>query len=254
MDSMKTEVPVLKRQHADYAESAYRRLCDAILDGRLTPGTPLSRRVLAVEFGMSTVPVGEALLRLEAEGLVESRPRAGSRVRIPTASEIQGNYELREALETHSARLFAERATDADRRRLVAAATRLDAIFASMERRTYSPARHALAERQHMRFHMLIAEAGRCAELANAIERSRVLLFNWLFTMSAEFGILPEGWHNTLAGKLVGGSPREAAEAMRVHVRYRKDEVIEKLAQLTESGVGRMARGPQRSRNGGSAK
>jgi len=251
---MKTEVPVSKRQNADFADSAYRRLCDAILDGRLTPGTPLSRRVLAAEFGMSTVPVGEALLRLEAEGLVERRPRAGSRVRIPTASEIQGNYELREALETHSARLFAERATESDRKRLLAAAEKLDAIFARMERKSYSAVRHALAERQHMRFHMLIAEAGRCAELASAIERSRVLLFNWLFTMSAEFGVLPEGWHGMLARKLADGSPREAAEAMRVHVRYRKDEVIEKLAQLTGSGAGRMARGPQRHRNGDSAK
>ncbi|MBL8176242.1 MAG: GntR family transcriptional regulator [Bryobacterales bacterium] len=252
---MKTEVPVLsRRKPADYAESAYRRLCDAILEGRLMPGTPLSRRVLAAEFGMSTVPVGEALLRLEAEGLVESRPRAGSRVRIPTASEIQGNYELREALETHSARLFAERATDADRKALVAAAEKLDAMFDELKRKPYSAARHAQAERKHMRFHMLIAGAGRCVELENAIERSRVLLFNWLFTMSAEFGELPGGWHGTLARKLVGGSPREAAEAMRVHVRYRKDEVIERLSELAGPETARMARGPQRHRNGGSRK
>jgi len=254
MERMKTEVPVSKPKPADCAEAAYQRLCDAILDGRLTPGTPLSRRVLAGEFGMSTVPVGEALLRLEAEGLVESRPRAGSRVRIPTASEIQGNYELREALETHSARLFAERATEADRKRLLAAAEKLDVMFGELKRKPYTAARHAQAERQHMRFHMLVAEAGRCAELANAIERSRVLLFNWLFTMSAEFGELPEGWHGTLARKLVGGSPREAAEAMRVHVRYRKEEVIEKLAELAGPETARMARGPQRHRSGGAGK
>jgi DNA-binding GntR family transcriptional regulator len=127
-------------------------------------------------------------------------------------------------------------------------------VFARLDRKSYSAVRHALAERQHMRFHMLIAEAGRCAELANAIERSRVLLFNWLFTMSAEFGVLPEGWHGTLARKLADGSPREAAEAMRVHVRYRKDEVIEKLAQFTGSATGRMARGPQRHRAEGPAK
>ncbi len=251
---MKTDVPVLKRKPADFAGSAYRRLCDAILDGRLTPGTPLSRRVLAAEFGMSTVPVGEALLRLEAEGLVESRPRAGSRVRIPTASEIQGNYELREALETHSARLFAERATDADRRGLLAAAQKLDSQFRAMKQKPYSAVRHAQAERLHMRFHMLVAEAGRCQELANAIERSRVLLFNWLFTMSAEFGELPEGWHGTLARKLAAGSPREAAEAMRLHVRYRKEEVIEKLAELAGRESGRMARGPQRRPSGGPRK
>ena len=54
--------------------------------------------------------VGDAISRLEAEGLVESKPRAGTRVRIATAEEVRGNYVLREALETHSARLFAESA------------------------------------------------------------------------------------------------------------------------------------------------
>lgn len=243
-------MPVSKRSPVNYAASAYARLCDAILEGRLPPGTPLSRRVLAGEFGMSTVPVGEALLRLEAEGLVESRPRAGSRVRIPTAREIEGNYELREALETHSARLFAERATPVHRKRLIAAAKRLDTAFSALGSKAYSAPRHAQVERQHMRFHLLVAQATRCPELANAIERSRVLLFNWLFTMSAELGELPNAWHGELAARLVRGSPLEAAEAMRVHVRYRKEEVIEKLEKLAAPGDARMARGPQRNRNG----
>ena len=56
---------------------------------------------------MSFLPISEALQRLEHDGLVESRPRAGNRVRVPTAGEILERYQLREALETQSARLFA---------------------------------------------------------------------------------------------------------------------------------------------------
>lgn len=248
---IQTEVPVSRHRPAEnYAETAYAKLCDAILEGRLPPGTPLSRRILAAEYGMSAVPVGEALARLEAEGFVETRPRAGSRVRIPTAEEIAGNYELREALETHSARLFAESATPLFRKRLLTAASRLDAEFRSLGMQPYAARLHAQVERQHTHFHLLIAEATRCPVLIGAIERSRVLLFNWLFSVSGEFGVLPVDWHGSLADRLVHGSAAEAAEAMRIHVRYRKQEVIEKLARLIEAPSARMSRGPQRRRNG----
>ena len=60
---------------------------------------------------MSVLPVSEALRRLEEDGLVESRPRAGTRVRVPSESDVRDLYELREALESQAARLFAERAT-----------------------------------------------------------------------------------------------------------------------------------------------
>ncbi len=230
------------------SEIATRYLRDAILDGRLPPGTPLSRRRLAEQFGMSAVPVGEALARLETEGLVETRARAGSRVRIPVASEIAGNYELREALETHSARLFAETASPAMRARLVSAARKVDEGYARLAAGIYDPSRHAAAERAHVGFHLLIARATRCAELVAAIERSRVLLFNWLFMLSTELVALPGGWHSKLAAALAHGKPEEAAEAMRVHVRYRRKEVAAKIGDLARRAAGerRMERGPQR--------
>lgn len=125
-------------------EQVYRRLRDLILAGRLTPGTPLSHRRLAEEWGVSTEPVADAILRLSAEGLVESRPRAGTRVRIATPEEVRGNYVLREALETHSARLFAEGAKPAYRKRLLEAARQLDRAYEAFSRqKNYSRERHA---------------------------------------------------------------------------------------------------------------
>lgn len=229
-----------------FSEQAYTSVKTAILEGRLAPGSPLSRRKIAEELGTSAVPVGDALARLEAEGLVESRPRAGTRVRIATAEEIHGNYVLREALETHSARLFAEEAKPHFRRRLLAAAEKLDAGYNSLaSRKNYSAERHARVERIHIDFHMLIAEATEVPVLRAAIERSRVLLFNWIFTLSTEFDEFPARWHRDLAAVLVNGNPGEAAEAMRMHVRYRQAEVIEKFRSLAEAPP-RMVRGPQR--------
>lgn len=229
------------------------KACDllraAILDGRLPPGAPLSRRRLAEQFGVSPVPIGDALARLEAEGLVESRPRAGTRVRIATPEEIHGNYVLREALETHSARLFAESAKPRFRTRVLAAAERLDKAYNQLSAPgLYSHEAHARVERIHIAFHMLIATATEVPVLAAAIERSRVLLFNWLFTLSSEFDRFPERWHRDLAQTLVEGTPDEAAEAMRVHVRFRQEAVIAKFRAIAEEATTapRMVRGPQR--------
>jgi DNA-binding GntR family transcriptional regulator len=231
------------------AEQVYQRLRNAILDGRLTPGAPLSHRRLAEDMGISTVPVADAILRLSAEGLVESRPRAGTRVRAATPEEIRGNYILREALETHSARLFAESAKPRYRKRLLAAAEQLDRAYRAFGRqRTYSRDKHARIERRHIRFHMMIAEATECPMLVSAIERSRVLLLNSIFTEFSEFQQFPDNWHLSLAEVLVQNDPEAAAAAMRTHVRFRQEEVMERFRQLAKSSPsdGRMVRGPQR--------
>src|SRR5580704_14483538 len=96
-------------------EHAYHSIRNRILRGELPLGAGLSRRVLAEELQISIVPVGDALQRLEGDGLVESRPRVGTRVRIPTAKAIRGHYILREALETQAARIFAESSSAAER-------------------------------------------------------------------------------------------------------------------------------------------
>ncbi len=230
------------------SDLAYESIRSGILEGRLTPGTPLSRRKLAEGLGMSFVPVGDALARLETEGLVESRPRAGTRVRLATAEEILGNYVLREALETHSARLFAESATEAQRKKLLQAAERLDRTYNELARKPAVPAERAAAvERQHMEFHMLVAQAAGVPAFSNAIERSRVLLFNWLFSRVPAFDPFPERWHRDLAEVLAKGTPEAAAEAMRVHVRFRMNESVARSREFAAEPA-RMARGPQRPR------
>src|SRR5580765_7210176 len=120
-----------RKSGVSLAESAYAQIRDGILSGEFSLGESLSRRRLAVQFGMSLIPVAEALQRLEREGLVESRARSGTRVRIPTADQVRGHYIVREALETQAARLFAEKATARERRELAAMARRIDALFCS---------------------------------------------------------------------------------------------------------------------------
>lgn len=224
-------------------DSVYERIRAAILSGELPPGTPLSRRKLAESLGVSTVPVTAALERLSADRLVESRPRAGTRVRLPSPKEVRGNYILREALETHSARLFAESASPAARRALIEKARKLDEAYQRVSNGSRARQR---AERLHLEFHTSIARAAGCAELVEAIANSRVLLLNWLVSHSAVFRPLPPDWHFRLACSLGNSSPEKAAEAMRAHVRFRIDEVTRHFEKFPAPPArGRIARGPR---------
>jgi len=175
--------------------------------------------------------------RLVAEGFLETRPRAGTRVRIPTAADVRGNYVLREALETQAARLFAASASAARRHHILRLAEQLDARYAALQANP-SPARSVAVEKAHVAFHLAIARSTGCPQLVEAIERSRVLVFNWLFSRSAAFAPLPPAWHADLARVLVRPDPAAAAEAMREHVRFRLEEVVEHFRRLRRKAAG----------------
>src|SRR5262252_4170554 len=121
------------------AAEAYEFVKQRILRGELPMGQVISRRKIAAELGMSFLPVSEALLRLEFEGLLESRPRAGTRVRIPSREDVRGHYVVREALEVQAAMLFAAVATSEDREDLQDLAAHVDALSVT-DQSLYLPA------------------------------------------------------------------------------------------------------------------
>jgi len=61
-------------------EEAYLKLRNWILEGTLAPGTLLRDKELALQLGVSRTPIREALLRLEDEGLVQTKPNRSTHV------------------------------------------------------------------------------------------------------------------------------------------------------------------------------
>jgi DNA-binding GntR family transcriptional regulator len=221
----------LKRYHSrsSLAEKAYLRVRDGILQGEFRLGAVLSRRLLAKQFGMSFLPISEALQRLEVEGLVESKPRVGTRVRIPTLQDVRESYIIREALESQSARLFAEKSSSYEQMELRRMAEHLDEL--------YDPGKHAQVDSAflysvhtyHLQFHMRIAECTGCIALRDAIEKNHVLVFNWLFDTVAERRTLPPQFHSQLMQALSSKDPGAADAAMREHIRYGLDQVLHSI-------------------------
>ena len=217
------------------ADEAYAAIREEILRGRLRPGAPLSRRRLAREMGMSGVPVADALRRLEDAGLVESRSRAGTRVRVPTQNEVRELYDLREALESQSARLFAERATASQRREMRQLAEQVDVLFGRLAASSDDPDIKFVVHSHHVQFHMRIAEHAGSQLLTQMIDRHQVLVLNWLFDVAGRRTALPIGFHARLADALVSGDPEKADAAMRAHVRYGFNEISSRIGALSAS-------------------
>lgn len=122
----------------------------AILSAVYTAGDVITESALAAELGVSRTPVREALLRLEAEGLVRLRPKRGAVVSTFTMHDVDDVLEARALVENHTAPMsFAARA---------ALLPEVEAVHAEMSRRRqeHDTAGFTDADR---RFHELIVDA-----------------------------------------------------------------------------------------------
>ncbi len=80
-----------KIQRTFVNEEAYKKLRDWIVDGTLEPGIPLRDKELAEKMGVSRTPIREALIRLESEGLVQTKPNCSTLV---SPIDMQGAFHL----------------------------------------------------------------------------------------------------------------------------------------------------------------
>lgn len=86
----------------------------AILSGRLPGGTPLRQEDLAAAFGVSRMPVREALRQLEAQALLDFVPHKGAVVTEISAADAADLYAVRMALEPAAFELSIPNLTEAD--------------------------------------------------------------------------------------------------------------------------------------------
>lgn len=134
-----------------------------IIDGSIPPGAWLRHVQLAESFGLSIQPVRQALQQLQGEGLIENLPNRGGRVRGIDHRRIVHIFEIREALESHLSRRFAEEAPLSRIRRLQEIQGRHDAAVDACDAE--------LVSKINAEFHEVIHSLGDNAEAFELVNR-----------------------------------------------------------------------------------
>jgi DNA-binding GntR family transcriptional regulator len=134
----------------------------AILDGEVPPGSPIPVDQVATAFGVSRIPVREALMTLIGEGLVDHRPNGGYRVAMMTAPEFSEFYLVREALETAALKAAVALAGPDDDEQARAAHRDLDAAVVAHDARAH--------HRESRRFHLALIRPCRMRRLLHMLD------------------------------------------------------------------------------------
>jgi DNA-binding GntR family transcriptional regulator len=121
---------------------------DRILAGTYPPGSALRQDTLASEFGTSKIPVREALVQLQSEGLVDIFPNRGFQVRPLTSGELDEVFSLRMQIEPAAVSLGAKLATADDH---TAASNVLEQLNAALATEEFSS-----SGRLNRAFHLLL--------------------------------------------------------------------------------------------------
>lgn len=94
--------------------AAYNALIDSIRSGQYRPGNRLREEEVSERLKVSRTPVREALRKLEADGIVEHKPRHGAVIRQLSHSEVVELYEMRIVLEKTAAEMAAQHGANAE--------------------------------------------------------------------------------------------------------------------------------------------
>lgn len=200
------------------------RIREKILTGVYPPGSALLQDVIAAEFGVSKIPVREALVQLRAEGLVDVFAHRGFQVRPLSSTEVDEVFRLRVQIEPQAVADGCRRSEDQDRD-----ATRL--AFGNLN--------DALAAGELYES----GELNRAFHVALIVPRLQPIaaeILSRLHTLSQRYvrmHLLPPGRvgratqeHSGLFESWIGGDIDEVMRLTRVHIEKTRDD----LAQLLQ--------------------
>lgn len=203
---------------------------EAITDGRLVPGQRLKEEELARELGISRTPVREALLMLQAEGLVDTTPNRGATVRTHSAEDLDDLYQLRALLEGYAARRAATRISEEDIDRLRESCDRFDALRGSEE-----DLRDLVKE--NLFFHSTILQAVGSARLASMIRKviELPLVYKSYIWYSPDQKRISGHYHRQITNALAARDSERAELIMKEHVFEARDLLVAHVRDLEGS-------------------
>lgn len=105
-------------QYTTVSDSVYLWVKNAIIQGEFKPGEHIAQERLTKTLGVSRTPVRDAIKRLEAEGLLITKPHCGAVVFQLSKERLTEIYDIRILMEQYCAARTCIRASDDDIRQL----------------------------------------------------------------------------------------------------------------------------------------
>jgi DNA-binding GntR family transcriptional regulator len=216
------------RPLAAVRERVREQLREHIVSGRLRPGDRLVERDLAEQFGVSRVPVREAIRTLESEGLVVVESPRRMVVRTLSRIDVEELFDVREALEVLACGLAAQRADQQDLRRL-------ERLLADTAHATEAGRLSQVAD-CHAQFHEQIIALARNGLLSTMLHPLESRL-RWLFRQNEDWTRLLHE-HERLFAAIASGDPERARECSLRHVRENRALALRLLFPDEDAAAG----------------
>lgn len=197
--------------------------------GRLNPGDPLDEATLVAEFGISRTPVREAILRLEAVGLVQRHPRKGVTVFRPTLEEFLAILEVHAKLEGQAAGLAARRLSASSKDQLIRAVEACE-DFAAQNGDSRPEDYYQL----NLRFHETVAVAAGNPFLTEMIKTNARKLLAYYRARYAYAGAVARSAaeHRAILELILARKSEDAEAAMNRHVHFDQITAMDLLAAM----------------------
>lgn len=188
-------------------------IVEAIGSGVLLPGDVIDEAALARQFDVSRTPVREALLQLEAQSMLVSKPRQGMVVAKMDIQQLLALWELLVELEGVCARLACERMTDDERAELARVHESVKVIVDEDNIKGWRDANHA--------FHDLLYRGSRNPYLRQELLRLRARTGGYLRHALSTIWELQTSYdqHGQILAAIKDHDPARAYEMMMAHMR-----------------------------------
>ncbi|WP_227307946.1 GntR family transcriptional regulator [Acidisoma cellulosilyticum] len=211
-------------------EDIYRQLSDRLVQGVLRPGERLKIRDIAIEMGTSVTPVRDALLRLVQDRALYLRSPRDIRVRTVGMDEYLEVREIRVELEGRAAAAAAERATEADLKRL-------DKLVRE-NARALRAGNKRLTTELNQRFHFEIVRIAQMPVHAEILRRLWLSLGPWISENYAMASPLMIDFHYAAVEAIRRREPAAARQALRDDIVIGGGAIMKNYLGQTEGAAG----------------
>ena len=200
----------LKLERRNLKDRAAQLVRDYIIIGRISAGAKLTESGIADLLGVSRAPARDALMQLEREGLVVSKPDARYVIELRSKDVCQ-LYQVRTILEKAAVELAMQNLTDENKAGLMAAVQKMEEAITNQDQIAYT--------KSDVDMHRLIWELSGNPYLLKSLETMSGPIFMFVANNADKYDLLETlTLHQDLAAAIVSGDTARAAASLERHM------------------------------------